>query len=49
MKIKFNSNDDLPITLKLHNMVIVAGPVFYEDKKYCPGDFTDECFINYEH
>ena len=37
MKIKFNSDDDLPLkkTLKLYNMVVVRS-VFHEDNKYYP-------------
>ena len=34
MKIKFNSDDDLPLkkTLKLRNMVMIASSAFHEDK-----------------
>ena len=36
VKIKFNSDDDLPLnkTLELYNMIIVVRAVFHEDKKY---------------
>ena len=36
MKIKFNSDDNLPLNkiLKLHNLTIVVRSVFQEDKKY---------------
>ena len=36
MKIKFNSDDDLPLNkiLKIHNMTIVIRSVFQEDGKY---------------
>ena len=36
MKIKFNLDDDLPLnkTLRLHNLTIIARPVFEEDGKY---------------
>ena len=36
MKIKFNSNDDLPLkkTLQLRDIVIIARFVCYEDNKY---------------
>ena len=36
MKIKFNSDDSLPLnkTLKLHDMTIIVGSVFEEDSKY---------------
>ena len=45
MKIKFNSDDSLPLnkTLKLHNMTIVKRPIFEEDGKYHPQAFLDEC------
>ena len=45
MKIKFNSEDDLPLkkTIELYNMVIVVRSVFHEDNKYYPQDFLDEC------
>ena len=49
MKIKFNSDDDLPLgkRLNLHNMTIVLRSVFQEDKKYYPQVFSDVC-INYK-
>ena len=45
IKIKFNSNDDLPLnkTLELHNMTIVVRVVFHEDNKYHPQVFLEEC------
>ena len=41
MKIKFNSDDNLPLneTLKLHNMTKVIRSVFQEDGKYYPQVF----------
>ena len=35
MKIKFNSDDDLPLnkTLELYNMIIVLRSVFHDDKQ----------------
>ena len=44
MKIKFNSDDNLPFnkTLSLHNMTIVVRSVFQEDNKYYPQVFSDE-------
>ena len=38
VKIKFNSNDNLPLNriLKIHNMTIVIESVFQEDGKYYP-------------
>ena len=45
IKIKFNSDDDLPLNkiLKLHNLTIIARSVFEEDSKYYPQVFLDEC------
>ena len=41
MKIKFNSNDDLPLNkpLKFHNLTVIARSVFQEDNKYYPQIF----------
>ena len=43
MKIKFNSDDDLPLNkpLKLHNMTIIVRSVFEEDGKLYPQIFLD--------
>ena len=45
MKIKFNSDDSLPLNkiLKLHNLAIVIQSVFEENNKYYPQLFLDEC------
>ena len=45
MKIKFNSDDNLPLnkTLKLHNMTITIRSVFEEDDRYYSQVFLDEC------
>ena len=45
MKIKFNSDDDLPLNkkLKLHNMTMAIRSVFQEDNKYYPKVFLNEC------
>ena len=45
MKIKFNSDDELPlnITLKIPTIKIVGRAVFPENNKYCPQLFLDEC------
>ena len=45
MKIKFNSDDNLPLnkTLELRNLTIVVRPVFQEDSKYYPQFFLDKC------
>ena len=45
MKIKFNSDDDLPLNkmLKLHMLTLIARSVFEEDGKRYPQTFLDEC------
>ena len=45
MKIKFNSDDDLPLNkiLELHMLTIIVGSVFEEDGKYYPQVVLDEC------
>ena len=45
MKIKFNSDDDLPLKkmVELQNMVIVVRSVFQEDNKYYPHVLLNEC------
>ena len=45
MKIKFNSDDDLPLNkqLKFINLTIIVRTVFEEDGKYYPQIFLDEC------
>ena len=44
MKIKFNSDDDLPLSkpLKFHNMTLIIRSVFEEDGKLYPQVFLDE-------
>ena len=45
MKIKFSSNDNLPIKkmLKLHNLTVIVLSVFEKDGKYYPQLFLGEC------
>ena len=45
MKIKFNSDDDLPLNkrLKFMSLTILVRTVFEEDGKYYPQIFLDEC------
>ena len=45
MKIKLNSDDDLPLNkiLQLHMLTIIVRSVFKEDGKYYPQVFLDEC------
>ena len=45
MKIKFKSDDDLPLNkiLNIHNLTIIVRSVFEEDGKYYPHIFLDEC------
>ena len=44
MKIKFNSDDDLPLNkiLKLYDLTKVVRSVLQEDNKYYPQVFLDE-------
>ena len=44
MKIKFNSDDDLPLNkpLKFHNMTITIRSVFEDDDKLYPQVFLDD-------
>ena len=44
MKIRFNSDDDLPINkqLKFHNMILTIRSVFEEDGKLYPQVFSDD-------
>ena len=51
MKIKFESNDDLPLgeILSIPVCIIVVGPVFQKDNNYYPQAHLHEClygFIN---
>ena len=45
MKIKFNSDDELPInkTIEISTMTIVVRAFFHEKNKYYPQVFIDEC------
>ena len=45
MKIKFSSDDDLPLNkqLKFINLAINVRSAFEEDNKYYPQIFLDEC------
>ena len=45
MKIKFNLDDELPLNknIEIHSMIIVVRAVFYENNKYYPQVFLDEC------
>ena len=49
MKIKLNSDDDLPLNkiLKLHNLTIIFRSVFEEDDKYYPQVFLDGCLYEF--
>ena len=44
MKIKFNSDDDLPLNkpLKFHNMIITIRSVFEQDGQLYPEVFLDD-------
>ena len=45
MKIKFDSDDNLPLnkTIEIYNVTIVVRAIFYENNKYYPRVFLDEC------
>ena len=45
MKIKFNSNDNLPLNemLMLNFLAVIVRSFFEEDGKYYPQVFLDEC------
>ena len=45
MKIKFNSDDELPLnkTIEILRMIIVVRAAFHENNKYYPKRFLDEC------
>ena len=45
MRIKFNSDDDMPLNkiLKVRMLTIIVRSIFEEDGKYCPQVFLDEC------
>ena len=51
MKIKFNSDDELPLnkTIEIHNTTIVVRAVFHENSKYYPQVFLDACLYEYEN
>ena len=45
MKIKFDTDDDLPLNkpLKLHMLTIIVRSVFEEDSKFYPQIYLDKC------
>ena len=45
MKIKFNSDDELPLnkTIEIPSMIMVVRAIFYEKNKYYPQVYLDEC------
>ena len=45
MRIKFNSDDELPLNkvIKIPTMTIVVRAIFYENNKYYPQVLLDEC------
>ena len=44
MKIKFNSDDKLPLNkaIEIHSMIIVVIAVFHKNNRYYPQVFLDE-------
>ena len=51
MKIKFESNDDLPLSeiLNIPVCVITAKSVFQKNDKHYPQVHLKDCFYEYEH
>ena len=49
MKIKFNTNDNLPLNepLKLHLLTIIVRCIFKEDSKFYPQFYLDDCLYSY--
>ena len=45
MKIKFNSDDDIPLNKQVNfpTITIIIGTIFEKDSKYYPQTFLDEC------
>ena len=45
MKIKFNSDDELPLNkaIEIPTITIVVGDVFHENNKFYPQVLLDEC------
>ena len=46
MKIKFNSDDELPLneTIQIFSMIIAVRAVFHENHKYYPQFILEKCF-----
>ena len=45
MKIKFNSNDDIPLNKQLNfpTITVIIRNIFENDEKHYPHSFLDEC------
>ena len=43
MKIKFSSNDELPLNIETRSKIIVVRAVFHENNQYYPQISLDEC------
>ena len=45
MKIKFNSDDDIPLNKQLNflRVTVIIRNIFVKDGKYYPHSFLDEC------
>ena len=50
MKIKFNSDDNLPLSkiIEIPTIEIVTSAIFLENNKYYPHVFLDECLYEIE-
>ena len=46
MKIKFNSDDDIPLNKQLNflSLTVIIRNIFEKDGKYYPHFFLDDCF-----
>ena len=51
MKIKFESNDNLPIDniVNMHQVIIIIRSVFPQNGKFYPQLFLDDHFMNYKN
>ena len=48
MKIKFSSDDELPLNKMIDSIIIVARAVFHENDRYYSQVFKADMYINYK-
>ena len=50
MKIRFKTNDDLPLSkiIKIHVCVVIVSSIFKEDNEYHPQVLLHDCFYECE-